>query len=63
MDPQIEKKIREVYILDHASCVAELLMIKRPKIDFTADYLDQLSIERLRHILVAAYLQAAKSHF
>jgi len=33
----------------------------RFKLDFTEDYLDDLSVERLRHILLAALINA-KSH-
>lgn len=33
----------------------------RFKLDFTDDYLDKIDIDRLRHILVAALLNA-KSH-
>ena len=61
MDEQIEQKIQDVYGLDHAQCKAELMRIDRPQLDFTHEYLDALSVERLRHILVAAYLQSAKA--
>ncbi len=33
----------------------------RFKLDFTEDYLDKISVERLRHILLAALI-AAKTH-
>ena len=61
MKSQLEQKIQEVYGLDHARCKAELLNIARPRLDFTEDFLDQQSLDHLRHILVAAYVQAAKS--
>ena len=60
-DPQLESHIQNVYHLDHASCKAALLDINKPRLDFTEDYLDRMSVDRLRHILVAAYLQATKS--
>jgi hypothetical protein len=60
-DPQLECQIQSVYHLDHASCKAALLDINKPRLDFTEDYLDQMSVDRLRHILVAVYLQAAKT--
>ncbi len=60
-DLQLESHIQNVYHLDHASCKAALLGINRPHLDFTEDYLDRMSVDRLRHILVAAYLQATKS--
>ena len=58
---QLEQKIQRVCLLDHARCKAELLSITRPRLDFTEGFLDQQSLDHLRHILVAAYVQAAKS--
>lgn len=60
MDRGIEEKIHRVYHLDRLGCKSELRNMQRPKLDFTDDYLDDLSIDRLRHLLVAAYLQATK---
>jgi len=34
-----------------------------PKLDFTESYLDKLSLDRLRHILLAAVLTKMKNHF
>ncbi len=60
MNHVIEQKIQSVYALDRARCKAELLGMARPRLDFTEEYLDALNLDRLRHLLVAAYLQAAK---
>jgi len=57
----IEQKIRHVCTLDRDSCMSELLNMQTPKLDFSCEYLGALSIENLRHLLVAAYLQASKS--
>lgn len=59
-DMSIDELIRGLHTLDRDSCKAALLDIKRPALDFTESYLDQMSTERLRHILMAAYLQARK---
>ena len=41
----------------------ELLHFRgRFKLDFTEDYLESLSLDRLRHILLAAKVQQLKSH-
>jgi len=34
----------------------------RFKLDFTEDYLEQLNIDRLRHILLAAQISATSNH-
>ncbi|MHC4475794.1 MAG: hypothetical protein ACYTEL_09115 [Planctomycetota bacterium] len=34
----------------------------RFKLDFTEDYLDRLSVDRLRHILLAALINARPQH-
>ena len=60
MNRAIEQQILQVYDLDRDGCTERLLHMEPLKLDFTTEYLSQLSIERLRHILVAAYLQAAK---
>ena len=56
----IEELIRRVHTLDRDHCKAALLDMERPAMDFTESYLDQMSTERLRHILMAACLQAQK---
>ncbi len=56
----IEQKLQSVYHLDREHCVRELMTIQQPKLDFTTDYLEALSVDRLRHLLAAAYLQSKK---
>ncbi len=58
---EVDRLITDVFQFDHARCKAELARISRPKLDFTEEYLDTMSVERLRHVLVAAYLQAQRS--
>jgi len=60
MDGTIEEKLQHIYDLDHACCKAELLSFEQTNLDFTSEYLDALSVERVRHLLAAAYLQSAK---
>ncbi len=48
-----------VSTMNRESVTDELLSFQgRFKLDFTRDYLDSLSLEQLRHILLAAALQA-----
>jgi len=60
MDPAVEQQILQVYDLDRAGCTEQLLHMEQLKLDFTTEYLSQISIEQLRHLLVAAYLQVTK---
>lgn len=53
----LDHMIRSVQHLDRERCKACLKTIKRPKLDFTEEFLDTLSLDRLHHILVAAFLQ------
>ena len=61
-DMSINDLARTIHGLDRDCCKAELLCFQSPKLDFTETYLDQMSIERLRHILLAACLQVRKGH-
>ncbi len=58
---QLESLIRIVSSLDRPALVDRLLSFDGAfPIDFTDEYLQQLSIDRLRHILVAVCLQAGQ---
>jgi hypothetical protein len=59
-EPTIEDLIQTVAALDRDTCKARLRLIERPRLDFPDDFLDALSLERLRHLLLAAYLQARR---
>lgn len=61
MKESLQDVIDSVQSYDRDHCIAQLLRIRRPKVDFTAEFLQQQSLDRLRHILVAAFLQARKS--
>ncbi len=56
----IDELIQRIHNLDRERCKAALLDMERPALDFTESYLDQMSTERLRHVLMAACLQARK---
>lgn len=60
-DRPLEELMQTVASLDRDGCKAELRHFKKPTIDFTDEYLDSLSVDRLRHILLAACLQARKT--
>ena len=59
-DQSLEDLIRSVQELDRDTCKARLQQMERPHLDFPEDFLDALSVERLRHLLLAACLQARK---
>ncbi|MCC7146313.1 MAG: hypothetical protein IT443_07695 [Phycisphaeraceae bacterium] len=57
----IDKLIENVQKLDRQACIEHLRGFARPKLDFTEDFLSQLSLDRLRHVLMAACLQARQN--
>ena len=60
-DQPIEELIQKVVTLDRDACKAELRRFRNPHIDFTDEYLDQQPLERLRHFVMAACMQARKA--
>jgi len=59
----IEQLVTRIATLDRQSVTRRLLHFKADfPIDFTADYLAKLPLERLRHLLVAAHLHQARKH-
>jgi len=58
---QVDHLIEVVSSMDRDDLCASLLSFTgRFPVDFTAEYLQELSLDRLRHILVAACLQAGQ---
>ncbi len=47
---------REIQGLSRDQCIHRLTHFPKMRLDFTDDYLRQMSLERLRHVLMAAYL-------
>ena len=54
----VEQLVKHVHQLDRCGCIDELTHFAEIPLDFDEPFLSQLSIERLRHILVAACLTA-----
>ena len=46
--------------MDRDHCKAALSGFEQPSLDFTDDFLNQISLDRLRHILMAACLQSRR---
>ena len=56
--PQIEALMCTVATLDRPALTEQFLCFRGPfPIDFTAEFLERLSVDRLRHIFVAMCLQ------
>ena len=60
LNQPVERIIEEIHSLDRVGCISQLRTLARPRLDFTDDFLDDLSLEQLRHVLMAACLQARK---
>jgi len=50
---------RRIQAMDRAACIEALRRFDRFPLDFTDDYLAGLSVEQLRHILLAAHVTGA----
>ncbi len=61
MSQTINDMMQTVESLDREGCITQLRQIRRPKLDFTDEYLQGQSLDKLRHIVMAAFLQAFKS--
>lgn len=61
-----EQLAREVYQLDREACIRELTHFRAIPLDFNESYLQSMSVERLRHVLLAALItvrnRAASRH-
>jgi len=56
----IEELMKAVAAMDREGCIAQLRELQRPKLDFTEEFLRGQTLERLRHIVAAAFIQARK---
>ncbi len=56
----VDDLVRTVCSFDRDACKSRLRQMRLPGMDFTEEFLESLSLDRLRHILMAAYLQAMK---
>lgn len=51
---------RQIERFDKASCIRELHDVPHLHLDFSDDFLDAMPLEAVRHVLMAAILQARK---
>ncbi len=54
----LDQLVQTIFTLDRDHCIDLLCSMKRPQLDFTDEYLHGLSLDRLRHVLVAASIQS-----
>ena len=52
--------IQSIATYDRRQCVEQLEAITRPPLDFTRDFLEMQSLDRLRHIVMAALIQSRR---
>lgn len=60
LDLPVEELIARLSQLSRQECIEYLRRFQRPPLDFTEEYLAERSVEQLRHLLLAACLQAQK---
>lgn len=60
LDQSVERIITEINDLDRPRCISQLRSIPQLNLDFTDDFLQGLSLEQLRHVLMAACIQAQR---
>lgn len=60
LNVSLEQIVHQAASLDRNDCIAELRNLPHLKLDFNDEFLQQQSVEKLRHILVAASLQARR---
>lgn len=56
LEQPIESTVRTIHELDRNGCIHELMGFRAIPLDFSREYLDGMSLERLRHVLLAAVL-------
>jgi hypothetical protein len=56
----MEELAREISSLDRHSCIDQLQHFDRIPLDFNRSFFDGMSTEKLRHVLMAAYITVKK---
>jgi len=56
----MEQVAQRVHSYDREQCIEELIHFKAMRLDFTRDALERMSIEKLRHLLLAAHITVQK---
>ena len=54
----LNEMICDIHGMERDQCIDELMHFQAMRLDFTPNYLEAMSTERLRHVLVAAVLTA-----
>ena len=52
----LAEELRRIHSLSRGDCIQELTHFRDIPLDFEKHYLEQMSVERLRHVLLAAVL-------
>ncbi len=60
LNQSIESVMRQINGFDRRHCIDELKAFPYIKLDFTDEFLQEQSLDRLRHILMAAILVARR---
>ena len=58
---EIDALARDLATADRDTCVNTLKSLAWPPLDFTDEFLNRVNLDRLRHIALAACMQAARS--
>lgn len=58
---EIDALARDLATADRDTCVNTLKSVAWPPLDFTDEFLSRVNLDRLRHIALAACMQAARS--
>ncbi len=56
----LDDLVQSIYSLDREHCIHELRSLPRLRLDFSDEFLGGMSLDRLRHVLMAACVQARK---
>lgn len=60
IDTPIEKLICTIAQMGRDECIEQIQAFRDPPLDFSRRFLDSQTVDQLRHILMAACLQARK---
>ena len=56
LDQPLDQVLRQIHEMDRTECIEQLLNFEQIRLDFNATFLNQMSSDRLRHILLAAVI-------
>ena len=61
-DADVDDLLQQVAVMDQSTCIEKLRDVSNPPIDFTDTFLESMSLEKLRHVVGAALLQAKRAN-